>query len=91
MVLHRLRYVADEFHTERVKFEFPRDPKDAIFLELAIAGAATHIVTLDRDLLSLPGGRTDASKRFRQRLADVEILAPGDFLGRHERAMQRRN
>ena len=52
--LHRLRYVADEYRTIRVNFEFPRDPRDAMFIELAIAGSATHIVTLDPDLLSLP-------------------------------------
>ena len=30
-----------------------RDPKDNKFLELAISGAATHIITGDRDLLAL--------------------------------------
>jgi putative PIN family toxin of toxin-antitoxin system len=85
MALHKLRYVADEYRVIRVTFEFPRDPKDAMFLELAIAGEATHIVTLDPDLLSLPGGRGDASKRFRQRLGNVEVLRPGEFLDRLER------
>jgi putative PIN family toxin of toxin-antitoxin system len=87
MALHRLRYVADEYQTSRVKFEFPRDPKDARFIELAIAGSATHVVTLDPDLLSLPAGRTDASKRFRQRLGNVEVLRPGIFLDRFERTL----
>jgi predicted nucleic acid-binding protein len=83
MALHRFRYVADEFTTGRVKFAFPRDPKDAMFVELAIAGGATHVVTLDPDLLSLPRGRTEASKRFRQRLRGVEVLRPGPFLDRY--------
>ena len=88
MALHRLCYVADQVVTGRVKFDFPRDPKDAMFIELAIAGGATHIVTLDPDLLSLPAGRTDASKRFRQRLGGVQILRPGPFLDRHQRQIE---
>jgi putative PIN family toxin of toxin-antitoxin system len=86
MALHRFRYVADEIAIGRVKFEFPRDPRDAMFVELAIAGGATHIVSLDPDLLSLPHGRTDASRRFRQRLRGVAILRPGAFLDVRERS-----
>jgi uncharacterized protein len=85
VALNRLRYIGDGYRATRVKFELPRDPTDAKFVELAIAGNATHIVTLDPDLLSLPGGRTDASKRFRQRLAGTRILMPGAFLQAMER------
>lgn len=45
-----------------------RDPKDDKFLELAIAGRATHIVTGDADLLAL--------NPFR----GVHILSPQEFL-----------
>lgn len=86
MALHRFQYGTDEIATGRVKFEFPRDPKDAMFVELAIAGGATHIVSLDPDLLSLPLGRTEASRRFRQRLRGVSVLRPGGFLDAHERS-----
>lgn len=81
--LHRLRYVADEYPVIRVRFAFPRDPRDAMFIELAMAGTATHLVTLDNDLLSLPTSRTDAGKRFRQRLPALVILPPSEFLQRH--------
>jgi putative PIN family toxin of toxin-antitoxin system len=83
LTLHRLRYIGDEYRTDRVKFEFSRDPRDAKFVELAIVGAASHIVTLDLDLLSLPTARTDAGKRFRQRLRGTEISQPADFLEQH--------
>jgi uncharacterized protein len=82
--LHRLRYVADEFDSHTVKFELPRDPNDAMFVELAIAGSATHVVTLDADLLSLPTSRTDAGKRFRQRLRNTAILRPADFIAQNQ-------
>jgi putative PIN family toxin of toxin-antitoxin system len=83
LALHRLRYVADEYRTVRVKFDFPRDPCDAMFVELAIVGSATHIVTLDPDLLSLPTSRTDAGKRFRQRLPGIEVVRPGTLIKQH--------
>jgi len=45
-----------------------RDPKDNKFLELAVAGEATHIVTGDSDLLVL--------NPFR----DIAVLTPSEFL-----------
>lgn len=79
-VLHRLKYIGDEYRTTRIRFEFPRDPDDARFIELAIAGRATHLLTMDNDLLSLPTSRTDAGKRFRQRLPNLEVHTPQAFI-----------
>lgn len=87
LALHRLRYIADEYRTVRVKFEFERDPRDAMFVELAITGSATHIVTLDSDLLSLPTARTDAGKRFRQRLPQILVLEPGPLVEQYGAAL----
>jgi len=50
------------------KLKICRDPKDDKFLELAVAGKATHLVTGDDDLLVLnpfPG---------------CEIISPAEFL-----------
>lgn len=80
LALRRLRYVADVFRTVRTRFDYARDPKDAKFIELAITGRATHIVSGDSDLLSLPAGKDEASRRFRQRLPRVKVLTPSDFL-----------
>ncbi|MBK1987698.1 putative toxin-antitoxin system toxin component, PIN family [Sphaerospermopsis aphanizomenoides BCCUSP55] len=46
-----------------------RDPKDNKFLELAISGNATHIITGDKDLLELHPFR------------DILIVTPSQFLG----------
>lgn len=46
-----------------------RDPKDDKFLELAVCGQATHIITGDKDLLALHPFR------------GVQILPPHVFLG----------
>jgi putative PIN family toxin of toxin-antitoxin system len=78
-LLKRLRYVADYFRHVPARFRFPRDPRDEPFIELAITGRATHIISNDADLLSLPLGRTDAAKRYRQRLPVTRVMHPGEF------------
>jgi len=80
VTLMRLRYVADYIARPDARFEYLRDPLDAPFIELAIAGQATHIVSFDKDLLSLPDGRGEASKRFRQRLRGVNVVRPEQLL-----------
>lgn len=62
-----------------VEFVFPRDPKDAALIELAIAGRASHIISTDDDLLALMKGLDDAAKRFRQRLPNASIVTPEEF------------
>jgi putative PIN family toxin of toxin-antitoxin system len=80
LALHRLRYVGDEYRNIRVKFELERDPRDAMFVELAIAGEATHLVTMDPDLLSLSTARNESGKRFRQRLPQLTVQTPLSFI-----------
>jgi len=67
-----------DVYTPHVKFHFPRDPRDAKLIELAIAGRATHIVTMDEDIHSLVTARTDAARRFRQRLPGTQVVRPAN-------------
>lgn len=84
--IERLIYVS-EFHRRiGTHFVFPRDPKDSHFLELAIAASATHLITTDKDMLSLVDGRDDASKRFRQRTG-TRVARPEDFVSQHPEAI----
>ena len=78
--LKRLAYLADMIRQVNIRFPFPRDPKDAKFIELAIAGNAGIIITCDRDILSLPEGADDVSRRFRRRLPVIQVLRPDIFL-----------
>jgi len=48
-----------------------RDPKDNKFLELAVSGQATHLVTGDRDLLVLHPYRSTTILTPRQFLAEI--------------------
>ena len=80
IALERLRYVAEVVHPVGVNFEYLRDPRDAKFIELAIAQRASHIVTADKDLLSLPSDHGDSGRRFRQRAPSVRILDAAAFV-----------
>jgi len=51
-----------------------------MFIELAIVGNATHLVTLDHDLLSLATSSTDTSRRLHQRSPKLRIVRPADLL-----------
>jgi len=78
--LARLRYVGESLRSVNARFDYPRDPKDSKFIELAIAGGATHIVSGDNDLLCLASGHTDAAMRFRQRARHTRVVDAPTFL-----------
>jgi uncharacterized protein len=80
LVLRHLRYVGQYLGQINAHFRFDRDPMDEPFIELAIEGSASYLVTSDNDLLSLPRGHDDAAKRLRQRTPALRILRPVQFL-----------
>jgi uncharacterized protein len=80
LVLRRLRYVGEYLGRVRARFRFDRDPDDEPFIELAIDGSASHLVTSDNDLLSLATGHGEAARRFRQRLPGIRVVRPAAFL-----------
>lgn len=63
-------------------FEFPRDPKDAHYVDLAVAASAKLIVSRDKDLLSLRDSSTVDGQKFLQRFPELEILTPPEALRR---------
>ncbi len=56
-------------------YKFERDPKDAPYLNLAIATAAPYLVSRDKDLLDLMN-----DDQFRERYPALTILDPVAFL-----------
>lgn len=78
--IRRLRFVGEYVRSPNARFDFPRDRRDAKFIELAISLNATQILSSDRDLLSLPGGQGEASRRFRQRLPGADVMDTGTFM-----------
>jgi putative PIN family toxin of toxin-antitoxin system len=58
----------------------PRDPKDAPYLNLALAARAAYLVTWDQDLLDLMNEDLPAGKDFRRQYPTLTILSPVAFL-----------
>jgi putative PIN family toxin of toxin-antitoxin system len=84
--LMKVAYLADVVrHVPHVQ-TFSRDPKDACYLDLAIAGEADYIVTRDKDLLELPSEHSADARQFRQLSRNqVRIVDPALFLNEIER------
>ena len=61
-------------------FQFQRDPKDEIIINLAAKAEAQYIVSRDKDLLDLMSGYTDECKEFRQRFKPLKVVEPLEFL-----------
>jgi predicted nucleic acid-binding protein len=61
-------------------FDYPRDPDDEIYLDLAAAVRADYLVTRDKDLLSLMGGHSLFCKQFRRATHPLKVLDPVAFL-----------
>jgi putative PIN family toxin of toxin-antitoxin system len=79
-VLRRLKFISEYLSKVPMTFKLPRDPDDAKFLDLAIAGGATHIVTHDHDLLSLRNSHAETARRLRRRMPQMRIVTAQEFV-----------
>lgn len=61
-------------------FEFPRDPDDAHYVDLAVAAGAKLIVSRDKDLLSLADQTTADGRDFQTKFPHLAILTPSELL-----------
>ena len=78
--LLRLRRVSRVVSDVPPVFTYPRDPTDEPYLNLALAVKANYIVSQDKDLLQLMTDHTIEAKEFRQRLRNVKIVTPMQFV-----------
>ena len=62
-----------------LQFPYPRDPKDELYLNLAIAAGARYLVSWDNDLLDLMADNPDGTA-FRGRFPGLMVLTPVAFL-----------
>ncbi|HEY3135315.1 MAG TPA: putative toxin-antitoxin system toxin component, PIN family [Blastocatellia bacterium] len=78
-LLENLRDRATYLESIPVEFTYQRDPKDEIYVNLALAAGATYVVSRDNDLLDLMKD-TEVGKSFRDRFPGLRILNPIAFL-----------
>jgi putative PIN family toxin of toxin-antitoxin system len=76
LIIKHAKFVADVPHI----FDFPRDPQDAHYVDLALAVDAKLIVSRDKDLLSLRDANTADGKDFISRFPTLLILTPPEVL-----------
>ena len=67
-------------------FDYPRDPKDEPYVNLALAAQATYLVSRDTDLLDLMRWDTEDGRDFQRRCRQLKILDPVAFLKEIEAA-----
>lgn len=61
-------------------FNYPRDPNDEPYINLAIEANAVFLISRDNDLLDLMTGFSDECKDFRRRFRKLKIVNPVEFL-----------
>lgn len=61
-------------------FEYPRDPKDEPYINLAIAVDASYLVSRDTDLLDLMRWDKEDGRDFQRRFRGLRIIDPLAFL-----------
>jgi len=62
------------------RFQFPPDPKDEPYINLAIEGQAAHLVTRDRALLRLSDPNDPVSVALQAIHPALQVLVPEAFL-----------
>ena len=67
------------------RFEYPRDPKDEPYINLALAADATYIVSGDNDLLDLMDWTTEEGRELQKRFRFLKIVTPEMFLDEIEK------
>lgn len=79
-LFHHLHRAA--IYVERVPklFEFPPDPDDAPYIDLAIQAGAFALVTRDREVLRLGEADYELAKRLRERHPCLHLAIPERFL-----------
>ncbi len=63
-------------------YQHPDDPKDNIYIDLAIATSATVITTRDKDLLRLMNTNEPLGRDFVQQFPMISVLTPVQLLAR---------
>jgi len=67
-------------HNVPAEYHFERDPKDEMYINLAIVTNAFCIVSRDQDLLDLMTKSNPAALEFRRRYPFLKVLTAGEFV-----------
>ncbi len=79
-LIENIERIATFLHSIPEPFEYPRDPDDAHYVNLALAARAKYVVSRDNDLLALMDVSRFEGRDFRQRFPALEIIEPQTLL-----------
>ncbi len=79
-LLQRLTEKAIAIQNVPEEFRYERDPKDEMYINLALVARASYLVSRDQDLLDLMTASTDVARRFRSRYPFLHILKAAEFV-----------
>lgn len=65
------------------EYNYPADPKDEPYIDLAIAAEATFLVSWDKHIVRLGDDTHLEGRRFMQAHPTVTVMDPQAFLRRH--------
>lgn len=80
-----LLYRGTVFRQIRSLFEYPRDPDDEPYLNLALEAHVDFLITWDNDLLDLMKWERDEGREFQKRFRHLKIVDPVTFLNEFEK------
>lgn len=78
--LQRLAFRATLVRHVRHAIDYPRDPADEPYIDLAATVKADYLVSRDRDLLSLMTGHSALCRQFRRLTRPLQVVDPVTFL-----------
>ena len=79
-LLHHLVELAVLIHPVEARMAFPPDPKDEPYLNLAVQGGATCLVTRDRALLRLANRSDSLSYLLLNIHPSLQVIVPEEFI-----------
>ena len=79
-LFRRLNKKAVNIHNVPEEFHFERDPKDEMYVNLALIADARYLVSKDKDLLDLVNPAVQGTQRFCSRYPLLRILTPIAFM-----------
>ncbi|HKQ05126.1 MAG TPA: putative toxin-antitoxin system toxin component, PIN family [Blastocatellia bacterium] len=79
-LFRRLSRMASLIHPVPRIFEYPRDPQDEPYINLAVEARADYLASRDRDLLDLMIGHSNDCKEFRRRFRPLKVVDPAALL-----------
>jgi len=86
-LLEGLKERATFLESVPTQFSYDRDPKDEMYVNLAVAAGAAYLVSRDNDLLDLMK-ETDTGRDFQERFPSLTILDPVAFLREVEESVK---